>query len=310
MRDLYVRFCAAAPADFPLFMQPWYLDAVCTGGHWDAVVVEKDGHVIAVWPYFLKKKAGMTYVAMPPLARMMGPYLLPEYRNPRHESRLLEALFDQMPQLSAFEQDLNYTTTNWLPMYWRGFRQTTRYTYQIDLSDMDRVWKSVASDYRNQKIPRAQERVKVQHNVSPADFLRVHNLSFTRQSLEAPISEAFFSNLDGVLASHNARLMLGAVDVETGALHSVAYLVWDKQRAYYLLAGDDPGLRQSGAGILLMWEAIRYTAEVLKLPIFDFAGSMIKPIERVRRQFGAQQQPYFRIWRAGSWVWKMRWMGR
>ena len=192
MRDLYDRFCAAPPADFPLFMQPWYLDAVCTGGRWDAAVVEKDGHVIAVWPYFLKKKAGMTYVAMPPLARMMGPYLLPEYRNPRHEPRLLEALLDQLPQLSAFEQDLNYTATNWLPMYWRGFRQTTRYTYQIDLSDMDRVWKSVGADYRNQKIPRALERVKVRYDVHPPIFYACTTLVFPAKVWRRPFPKLFF----------------------------------------------------------------------------------------------------------------------
>ncbi len=310
MRALYERFCAAAPSDFPLFMQPWYLDGVCTGATWDAAVVEKGGHIIAVWPYFLKKKAGMTYVAMPLLARMMGPYLLPEYRNSRHANGLLEDLLEQLPKLAAFEQDFNCTATNWLPMYWRGFRQTTRYTYQIDLSDMDRVWKSIRPTYRNKIIPRALERVKVVHEVETAEFLRVHNLSFSRQSLEAPISNAFFSNLDGILASRNARLMLGATDVETGALHSVVYLVWDQQRAYYLLAGDDPGLRNSGAGILLAWEAIRYAAEVLHLPIFDFAGSMVAPIERVRRQFGAQQQPYLRVWKAWSWAWKVKYWGR
>jgi hypothetical protein len=71
------------------------------------------------------------------------------------------------------------------------------------------------------------------------------------------------------------------------------------------MAGDDPALRHSGAGILLAWEAIRYTHEVLKLPIFDFAGSMILPIERVRRQFGALQKPYFRVQKEWSPLWKM-----
>ena len=61
-----------------------------------------------------------------------------------------------------------------------------------------------------------------------------------------------------------------------------------------------PELRASGAGVLLLWEMIRYSGEVLQLPIFDFLGSMIQPIERVRRQFGAVQQPYFRLRRERS----------
>jgi hypothetical protein len=69
------------------------------------------------------------------------------------------------------------------------------------------------------------------------------------------------------------------------------------------MAGDDPALRQSGAGVLLAWEAIQYTHAVLKLSVFDFAGSMVKAIERVRRQFGAQQKPYFRVHKTWSTIW-------
>ena len=61
------------------------------------------------------------------------------------------------------------------------------------------------------------------------------------------------------------------------------------------MAGDDPELRNSGAGVLLVWEAIQYTKNELGLNIFDFEGSIIKPIERVRRQFGTKQIPYFNI---------------
>jgi len=111
--------------------------------------------------------------------------------------------------------------------------------------------------------------------------------------------------LDQALADHRAREIFWATDLKSGAVHSVAYLVWDKQSAYYLMAGDDPALRASGAGILLAWEAIRYTKETLGLAAFDFAGSMIRPIERVRRQFGAVQKPYFRVQKEWSMAWKV-----
>jgi len=115
-------------------MQPWYLDVVCTGGNWDAATVESGGRTIAAMPFFLKKKWGWNYIAMPPLCKFTGPYLLPEYRNPDDEIRLYDALTDQLPpKLAAFEQDMNYRVINWLPFYWKGFRQTTRYSYIIDL---------------------------------------------------------------------------------------------------------------------------------------------------------------------------------
>ena len=304
-RDAYARFCDAAP-DLPLFMQPWYLDAVCEGGHWDVAMMEKGGQAVAVWPYFLKKKWGWRYVAMPPLARMMGPYLLPEWRTTRKEISLLEELIDQLPTgLAAFEQDFNYTAQNWLPLYWRGFRQTTRYSYFLEVNDLGKVWDNLAPDYRNQKIPKAQELVEVKTGASLDDFLEIHDQGYERKGLDPPVSYELMNRLDAALAGRNQRAIFFAPDRKNGDIHSVAYLAWDKRSAWYLMAGDDPALRQSGAGILLTWEAIRYTSEVLKLPLFDFAGSMIRPIERVRRQFGAEQKPYFRVQKEWSPVWKV-----
>ena len=302
-KDAYRDFCQTTP-DLPLFLHDWYLDAVC-GGSWDAAIVRKGKAVVGVLPFFLKQKLHWRYVAMPPLAKMMGPYLLPEYRAPRREIPLLNELIDQLPRLAAFQQDFNYTATDWLPFYWRGFRQTTRYSYVLPLGKMEKLRENLAPDYRNNKLPKAAAQVKVHTGNDLNLFFRVHNGSYERQGLEAPVSFDFLQRLDQALADHRAREIFWATDLKSGAVHSVAYLVWDKQSAYYLMAGDDPALRASGAGILLAWEAIRYTKETLGLAAFDFAGSMIRPIERVRRQFGAVQKPYFRVQKEWSMAWKV-----
>ncbi|MCB0528073.1 MAG: GNAT family N-acetyltransferase [Lewinellaceae bacterium] len=304
-REQYTRFCATAP-DMPLFMQPWYLDAVCTEGAWDVVMVEQAGRIVAALPFFLKKKWHWQYVAMPPLARMMGPYVLPEWRSPRKEVSLLEALLNELPtDLAAFEQDCHYQFTNWLPFYWRGFRQTTRYSYTLDITDLNVVWDNIAADYRNQKIPKAQELLRVERKDALLDFLDVHDLSYERKGLDPPVTPEFMTRLDEALAAKGQRAIFFAADRSSAEVHSVAYLAWDAQTAWYLMAGDDPALRQSGGGVLIAWEAIRYAREVLKLPVFDFAGSMIRPVERVRRQFGAVQKPYFRLQREWSPLWKL-----
>lgn len=303
-RQVYQKFCAHAP-DLPLFMHDWYLDAVCGAGQWSAAVTRKGDKVVGVFPYFLKKKLLWHYVAMPPLCRMLGPYLLPEFRTPRREMPLLRDLVGQLPRLAAFEQDFNYTATNWLPFFWLGYRQTTRYSYVLPLADLKTLRANLSPDYRNNKLPKAAANVRV-HTGDDLDlFFRVHNRSFERQGLDAPIPFDLLQRLDRALSKQHAREIFWATDLKTGAVHSVAYLVWDQRSAYYLLAGDDPALRHSGAGILLAWEAIRYAKETLNLKIFDFAGSMIKPIERVRRQFGAEPKPYFRVQKEWSWAWRL-----
>jgi hypothetical protein len=91
--------------------------------------------------------------------------------------------------------------------------------------------------------------------------------------------------------------MLFAVD-EADRLHAVAYGVWDEQGAYYLLGGGDPELRNSGATSLLLWELILRAREVTD--VFDFEGSMIEPLERFFRSFGARQTPYLYVSRESA----------
>ena len=81
-------------------------------------------------------------------------------------------------------------------------------------------------------------------------------------------------------------------------------MVWDDYTAYYLIGGADPELRNSGASSLLLWEAIQFAAQVSRT--FDFEGSMLKPVERFFRAFGAIQQPYMQVKKYNSLPLRMR----
>jgi hypothetical protein len=293
-RVKYVNF-SSAQADFPVFMEDWYLDAVCGAGNWDSVILEQAGQVIALWSFFIKKRWGVTYVSMPVLGRFMGPFIGSGYREEVRMAGILERLSAMLPRFAGLSQDFHYNIRNWLPLYWSGFRQTVRYSYQVDLSDMAACWQGLASDYRNQKIPRASEAVVVSTGDNLEAFFRVHEKSFHRRGIRSGITYALLQKIDSALRERNQRAIFFATDRQTGDIHAVSYLIWDRRSAYYLLAGDDPAFRSSGAGILLVWEAMNYTSNSLGLPLFDFSGSMIKSVERVRRQFGAKQQMYFRL---------------
>lgn len=289
----YRKFCQSA-SDLPIFIQDWYLDALCQDD-WDVVLVENNAGIMAALPFFLKRKFGFKYITMPPLCKMMGPYLLPIYRTTDHEHKLLEALMVQLPKVDRFVQDFHYQYQNWLAFYWRGYSQTTRYTYLItNLLDLSSVWNGVYRSYRNNILPKAKELLTVRTDLSLEVFYSVHEKTFDRQGIKVPFSFEYLFRLDAVLAEKKCRQMFFAVDQEAN-VHAVFYMIWDQKRAYCHLMGDDPNFRKIGGSILLTWEAIKYTSEVLQLDTFDFEGSMIQPIELVRRNFGATQQPYFNI---------------
>ncbi len=293
-KEKYRQFCRTEK-ELPIFVQDWYLDAVCDQGRWDVVLVGKNDRIVASLPFFTKKKYGFEYIIMPPMVKTMGPYLIPEFRELKYSHKFYQNLIEQLPKADGFKQDFHPTVTNWLPFFWKGYRQTTRYTYTLDVRNLDQVYAGLNRNMRR-NIKKAEEKLSVDTTLSLKIFYDINQMSFDRQDIAIPYGFDFLKKHDEVLAKHRARQMFFAIDQEE-RIHSAAYLIWDQTTAYYHLSGDNPELRDSGAGIFLIWKAIEYTSEVLKLPGFDFEGSMIKNVERIRHQFGAKQEPYFRIWK-------------
>lgn len=300
-KSKYLSFCSTTP-DIPIFAQPWYLDAVCQAPqqNWSVALVEKGQQVVAALPYLSEKKGPFSISAMPHLTKYLGPHLDPRFRHNRQVLKMYKALIEQLPGFSFFNQNCFYTVDNWLPFYWTGFQQTVRYSYVLhNLDKLETVWKNISSNYRNNKIKKAEQLVRISDDRSIDDFYALQKMSFDRQGLAMPFSLAYFKKYDEAVKQHKARKLFFAIDAQE-RIHSAAYLLIDKDRTYFHLVGDNPDLRNSGAGILLVWKAIEFTSQELGLKVFDFEGSMIPAIERVRRDFGAEQVPYFNLTKFGS----------
>lgn len=293
-KTAYRFFCSEEKA-LPIFFKDWYLDSVCIAGEWDVALVHKEGKIIAAMPWFLKRNMGFSYITMPPFVKWMGPYIKEEYRVLKEEQPILETLIQQLPKVDGFKQNFHYSIQNWLPFYWANFKQSSRYTYILHVADLDLVYSGINRNMRR-NIKKAKAKLQLRNSDDIEQFYRINKMSFDRQNIPIPYSLEQLKKHDQALAKNNARQIFFAED-EKGQIHSAAYLIWDGTTSYYHLSGDHPELRQSGGGILLIWEAIQFTKNELGLNRFDFEGSMLKSVEQIRRQFGAKQQPYFYIWK-------------
>lgn len=298
---LYRTLCATEPS-VPMFCQDWWLDAVAPDA-WDVVLVEKSGKVLAALPYVTRRRYGMRFIEQPALTQITGPWLVENKARTQGkleaEKDLMHALIDQLPAFQSFSQNWHHSVTNWLPFYWRGFSQTTRYTYRLpDLSNLDAVWKGLSSNIRSD-VRKAEDRfsVHLREQSTLADFLTLTLKTFERQGKSMPYSTDFVSRLDSACAERGQRRIFIAEDPE-GRMHAGCYIVWDQNCAYYLIGGGDPELRKSGATSFAVWQAIQFAAKVSKG--FDFEGSMLEPVERFFRNFGAVQTPYFNVSRLNS----------
>jgi hypothetical protein len=259
---------------------------------------------VAALPFFWKKKLGWKYVTMPLFCKHLGPFLAPEFRSADWEMRLYAELEEQLPHLAAFEQNFHAQVSNWLPFYWKGYRQTTLYTYTLDLgASVEALFQNVRKNYRN-KIKAAEAKLRTRSDLPLQELHRLSEMAFERKGIGSPVPYSVLEKVWTALSAQGCGRMFFAEDRVSGELHAACLLAWDAQTAYLLMSGSDPRLRQSGAGVLLQWEAIMYAKNALNLSVFDFEGSMLPEVEQGRRDFGAKQQPYFRVRKEWSSWWK------
>lgn len=302
------RLLCEQEASIPIFSQAWWLDSV-TGGNWDVVLVEKKGKIQASLPYTSHQRLGFTIINQPALTQNLGPWLRPstaKYAKQLSQQKdLLQKLFVELPKFARYSQNWQSARSNWLPLYWLGYEQTTCYTYRIeDLTNTDDVWSEFQENIRREiRKAEGKEGIRVRRDLSVDDFLNLNEKVFLRQDMALPYTKDLVHKLDAAASAKNARKIFIAED-EQGRHHAAVYLVWDTNSAYYLMGGGDPELRNSGATSLCMWEAIQFAATVTKS--FDFEGSMLESVERFFRAFGAKQTPYFTVSKTNSKLLKLR----
>ena len=297
-KSLYKNLCEIEDT-IPIFSRDWWMDAVCGEENWDVILVEKGGQVVAALPYYFTKKGKKISIAQPKLTQTNGIWIkYPDNQKYStrlsYEKKIVNEVIDKLEMLPIinFSQNFKYTFTNWLPLYWRGFNQTTRYSYVIeDLTDLDEIFKKFDSTKR-QNIRKAEKLVQVKEDLNIQEFYRLNQMTFTRKNMQVPYSLDQLGRFDSACTEHNCKKIFYSEDLE-GKINSAIYLVWDNNSAYSLMGGEDPKLRNSEATVLLFWEAIKFSSKVTKK--FDFEGSMIEPIEKFFSSFGTEQKQYFNI---------------
>lgn len=295
-KEKYLLFCEQERS-IPIFSQAWWLNAVA-GDDWDVCLLENGEGIFASMPYVISRGSyGFKYLSQPRLTPILGPWLKPtkgKYSKILSQQKdWLQALVEQLPKYDYFTQNWHYSQTNWLPLYWKNFEQTTKYTYVLeDLSDTNNLWSDFEAKIRTDIRKAEKSNVVVRNDLPIEDFIELNEMTFLRQGMQMPDSKAFIKNLVEKAQQRNqCKWFVGQDD--NGDNHAGILIVWDEQSAYYLMGGGNPDLRSSGATSLCMWEAIKFASTVTKK--FDFEGSMIEAVERFFRGFGPVQKQYFSV---------------
>lgn len=294
--ELYDNFVESSPQG-SLFHKSWWLEAAAQRNY-KILTVKRNGEISAAWPITFKKAAGLNMIIMPQLTPKNGIMFAPSQKMKysdqiSDEMDLISELIKMLPKHSLFYQRFSYEFTDWLPFYWSGFSQTTRYSYVIeDLSDLGKVWDNIRYNTKR-KINMAQKHgIKIVTDLSLDKLLDLNEMTYKRQKLAVPYSREYVYRIDEACRERNAGKMFFAVDGD-GRIHAAVYIIYDRKSAYYLIGGGDPSINNCGAQFLALWEAIKFAATVSGS--FDFEGSMHKNIESVFRGYGGIQKSYMEI---------------
>ena len=304
-REKYREFCKTEE-NIPLFSKDWFLDSVCGTDNWDVALVERDTEIIASMPFYRKRKTIFNIITMPKHAQTMGVYLkYPEgqkyEKRLSYEKELMTSLIEQLPKVDYFNQAFHYSVTNWLPFYWKGYTQTTNYTYVIEnLSNLESVFKNF-NHAKRKNIKKAEKILEVKFDLSAKEFYDNHKMTLKKQDSVISYSFEHFNRIFSSAYEHNAGRTIYAVDSDNN-IHAALFVIWDKNSAYDLISTIDPAFRNSGGASLLIREIIKFVSN--KTNRFDFEGSMIENVEKSFRQFGAKQKPYFDITKIDSKILK------
>lgn len=291
-----------SPSTNCVFEESWWLDATA-GTSWDAVAVHEGGRLVARLPFSIKRRYGMRILSQPALTQTLGPWLLDVgagyTKQLAREKDLFTKLIKQLPKFDIYRQSFHPSITNWLPFYWQGFAQTTKYTYTIDLTEAEAVIAARFVRQHRSGIRKAESRVAVELTDDLEVFLEVNTKTYAAQQRRPPYADDYVRTLDAALRDRGKRFILIARDRTDGAVHAGVYVAGDSRRMYLLMSGVDPEFRDSRAGSLIVWEAIK-EAKRRGVAVFDFEGSMMESVEVFERGFGSTQTPYHAISRHGT----------
>ncbi len=182
------------------------------------------------------------------------------------------------------------------PFIWQSYTVLPRYTYILNITNLDEVWNNISTEKRNDIRKAERDGLIVMTDLSVEEILNIVERTFLRQKRKWKWKKPAFKYFKELSSWKGFTV----VDSSNNKL-AATLIVWDEKRAYYLLGGYESEGKHRGALSLCLWESIKFVNKELRLNEFDFEGSMKPRLEKSIREFGGRITPYYQIcWGAGT----------
>ena len=254
----------------------FYLDAMCK--KWDALIMND---YEAVMPLTWNKKYGIYYLYQPFYTAQLGVF------GNKLSSSIVQAFLENVPvKFKYWDFYMNEKNLFDLP----GFQTYERSNYLLPLEESYSNLSAQYSKSHTRNIRRATQAGHfVKKNIPVEDII---SLAKEQARNFSPIKERDYSNFSKLYSYLQKKGMAINYGVYSPQHQLVASSGWffSHGRAYYILVGNHPEGRISGASHLMIDSFIKEHAGQKLL--LDFEGSDIKGIAWFYKGFGAAKESY------------------
>jgi hypothetical protein len=306
-KDVFKAICKQSPESLPVFMQCWWLDAVCD--LWDVAITLKGDQVTGVWPYVIEEKLSVAFRRNPRLTPYMGPWVfyppdIKEVNRDSHEHDVIEQLFSQLPEgdVWSLSQYPGLKQAGLFRHY--GLNIQVQQTFLISLDkEEDELFFQFKEPLRR-NIKAADKEIAITSEPDClADLYEFQKTTLFKKRVTQPYNFSELQKLMRPCLKHGAGELF--VARQDGVIQAVIWNVWDAQTSYYFMGAKNPSIDNYKAMSGLLWHAIK-EAKKRGNKFFDLEGSMDPGVERFFRNFGGRRELYLILKKDRHWLWLLR----
>ena len=291
-KNKWDNFVSSSP-NGTIYHKTFWLDA--WGGNYDLWGVYKGAEIVASFVVPYKRLLGLKLATIPAFTPYSG-IIFKKYEG-KYVSRIttekeLAIAFASLLRkryrwgISTFHPSI----IDMQPFLWSGFKTSPQYTYIMDVSNLEQIWKEMHADTRSSIRKAQKDGLSILVTDSFNEVIELVEKTFQRQNIKRSFNVAY-KYYDELLKSNFYK---GFICIDKDGNNIASYcMVWDENRAYGFLSGYDSEKKHKGSTSLCLWEAIKFTSTELGMAEFDFEGSMIPQVERFYRYFGGKLTPYY-----------------
>jgi Acetyltransferase (GNAT) domain len=284
-----------------IFNEDWWLDASVPGA-WDRTCVVWDGVGVGDMAFHVKRRWGLTFIAMPHLTRTMSPrlYAPPSKAVTREmvNHAIVAELVQKLPRHDRFERSLDPGCASVQGFVHANMAVTHMFTFRSKPGDQPETILPQMHQEARRAINKAQRECSIERSVDLDRFIRLHRQSYGEGTL------VNYETLGRVFSAASTRGQAEIVFARlNGSFDSAAMiLLWDSGTLYTWLLARDRVRNHVGVSSLLTFEAIKTASRLGR--VLDLDGYVSPAVGTFLAKFGLQPvvRPYVndssRVWQA------------